>query len=59
MVPSYLCDFARISDKVVFIGVSRYVEMWDKTIWEEYQKNLEKNIELIAQNIIKEDLRGN
>lgn len=51
VVPAYLCNFANITDSVVFIGVDRYVEMWDKKTWEEYQKNLEKNIESIAQKL--------
>lgn len=59
VVPTYLCNFGKLIKNVIFVGVSRYVEMWDKKSWEEHTKNLEKNIEVIAQNIIKEDLRGN
>ena len=52
VLPAYLRSFAEIKDEVVFLGLSRYVEMWDKTYWEEYRKNLEKNIDRISQKLI-------
>src|SRR3972149_2245934 len=49
ILPSYLRGFAEIENEVVFLGLSRYVEIWDKTRWLEYRENLEKNIDRISQ----------
>jgi MraZ protein len=53
VIPSYLRDFAEIKDEVVFLGLSRYVEIWDKSTWTEYKKNLEKNIDKISQTLTR------
>lgn len=55
IIPSYLRTFAKIKDEVVFLGLSRYVEVWDKSRWEEYRGNLEENIEGISQKLIKNE----
>jgi len=55
VMPGYLREFAQIESEVVFIGLSRYVEVWDKKHWEEYRKNLEKNIESISKRLVEED----
>jgi MraZ protein len=34
IIPNYLRDFAKIKTDVVFLGLSRYVEIWDKERWE-------------------------
>ncbi len=52
IIPDYLRRFAKIKAEAVFLGLSRYVELWDKEVWEEYRKNLEKNIENISQKLI-------
>lgn len=51
IISSYLRDFAKIKSEVVFLGLSRYVEIWDKDTWEEYKKHLEKNIVAIAERL--------
>jgi len=53
VLPSYLRDFARVKENVVFVGLSRYVEIWDKNRWVNYQKFLEKNIETISQRLVE------
>ena len=55
ILPEYLRVYAGISDEVVFLGISRYVEIWDKRRWEEYEKDLTKNISVIAQRLSKEE----
>ena len=52
ILPSYLREFARIEDEVVFLGLARYVEVWDKKRWSEYRGNLEKNIETISKRLV-------
>lgn len=54
IIPNYLRDFAEIKDEVMFIGLSRYVEIWDKKRWLNYSLNLEKNIDRIAKRLINE-----
>ena len=54
ILPGYLRDYAKIKDEVVFVGLSRYVEMWDRKSWELYRKNLEKNIGTIADKLNQE-----
>lgn len=58
ILPLYLREFAEIKDEIVFVGLSRYVEIWDKKRWEDYRKNLEKNINDIAKQLVKEEQNG-
>lgn len=55
IIPSYLREFAEIQSEVIFLGLHRYVEMWDKSVWQEYSKSLEKNIDKISQKLIVGD----
>lgn len=55
VLPVYLRSFAKVKEEVVFLGLSRYVEMWDKSLWLEYSGNLEKNIGAISKRLIEED----
>jgi MraZ protein len=55
VLPAYLRGFAGVKDEVVFLGLSRYVELWDKNIWEEYRVNLEKNIDRISQRLVEKE----
>ncbi|MCL5438484.1 MAG: division/cell wall cluster transcriptional repressor MraZ [Patescibacteria group bacterium] len=55
IIPFYLRSFAKIKDEVIFLGLSRYVEIWDKEVWESYRQNLEKNIDSISQRLIKNE----
>ncbi|MBI2190056.1 MAG: division/cell wall cluster transcriptional repressor MraZ [Candidatus Levybacteria bacterium] len=57
VLPAYLREFAKIKGEVVFLGLSRYVEIWDKIVWEEYKKNLEKNIDRISKRLVKGEER--
>lgn len=58
ILPTYLRDFAKIGDEIVFLGLSRYVEIWDKKRWEEYKQNLEKNIDSISKRLISGEKKG-
>lgn len=58
IIPSYLREFAKIQSEVIFLGLSRYVEMWDKNVWQKYSKNLEKNIDKISQRLIEGEEKG-
>ncbi|RJR24548.1 division/cell wall cluster transcriptional repressor MraZ [Candidatus Microgenomates bacterium] len=51
VVPSYLRDYAKIREEVVFLGLNKYVEIWDKNAWDEYQGQLKENIGEIAERL--------
>lgn len=55
ILPSYLREFGQIKGDVVFIGLSRYVEIWDKEKWSQYQKFLEKNIDSISKRLLERE----
>jgi len=54
VLPEYLRAFAKIDSDVIFVGIQRFVELWDKKSWEEHQKELAKNIDSIAERLSEE-----
>lgn len=58
IIPAYLRSFAGISSEVIFLGLSRYIEIWDRKRWEEYSKYLEKNIDSIAKRLIRDEKKN-
>ncbi len=59
ILPYYLREYGKIETDVVFVGLSRYVEIWSKKVWEEYRKVLEKDIDTISQRLVKREREGN
>lgn len=55
ILPIYLREFGKIAGEVIFVGLSRYVEIWDKKRWVEYQTFLEKNIDTIAKRLTESE----
>ncbi len=51
VLPEYLRSFASIDKEIVFAGIQRFVEIWDKKAWEDHQKELSKNIDSIAEKL--------
>ncbi len=51
VLPAYLREYAKMAEEVVFLGLNRYVEVWDKKVWEEYQQYLHANIGQIAEKL--------
>jgi MraZ protein len=54
ILPDYLVNYAELTEEVVFIGMSRFVEIWDKKRWQEYNKELQGNINTITQRLSRE-----
>ncbi len=52
VLPEFLRTYAGLSDEVVFIGQDRYVEVWDKEGWENYQQELSGRVETVADSLI-------
>ena len=55
VIPSYLREFAGIENEAIFLGLSRYVEVWDKNRWVSYRGTLEKNIDGISKRLVERD----
>jgi len=55
VIPEYLREFAQLSSGIVFVGIQRFVELWDKKKWEEHQVELAKNIESIAERLSEDE----
>lgn len=51
VLPEYLRKFASINTEIIFAGIQRFVEVWDKKHWEEHQKELTKDIDFIAEKL--------
>lgn len=54
VLPSHLRRYGGIvkeAKEVVFLGLQKYVEVWEKTHWDEYQKYLSKNIKSISEKL--------
>jgi MraZ protein len=48
VIPKNLIDYANLKDESVYvIGVGTYFEIWDKNKWEQYSKEIPKNIKSI------------
>jgi len=51
VLPEYLRNFAGIETDVIFAGIARFVEIWDKKHWNENQNELGKDIAGIAERL--------
>ncbi|MDP1853372.1 MAG: division/cell wall cluster transcriptional repressor MraZ [Candidatus Omnitrophota bacterium] len=54
LLPQYLKDFAGIKRDIVIIGVANRIEIWDKTLWQEFYKTAAESFEQIAEKLIEE-----
>lgn len=55
VLPIHLKRFAGIENTVACLGMLRYVRVWDKDKWEEYNKKLNSQIGEITKNLKKEE----
>lgn len=51
LVPDFLRDRASLKNKVVIIGVSNRVELWNEKLWGEYKKVVEKQADTLAEKL--------
>jgi MraZ protein len=51
VIPEFLRNFAGLKSDIIFAGIQRFVEIWDKTKWEENQNELSENITSIAERL--------
>lgn len=57
LLPEYLRVFAKISEDIVFLGISRYVEVWAKEQWTEHKKVLEENIGRLSEKLVPWEIK--
>lgn len=55
VLPEYLRKFAGIKTDVVFAGIQRFVEVWDKKSWEAHQEQLAKDLDSIAERLTNQE----
>lgn len=51
VLPAYLRDYAGLTSDIVFAGIQRFVEIWDRKAWDEQQNRLAKEVTAIAQRL--------
>ncbi len=51
-----LLQYAKLEKECVVIGVSNRIELWSKSIWENYVSEQEDSFEEIAENMIDFDI---
>jgi MraZ protein len=51
LIPEYLRLYAKISKKVVVVGVYDRVEIWDESLWDGYKKTTESQSDQIAERL--------
>ncbi len=51
LIPEYLREYAKLSEKVVFAGVHNRIEMWDESTWIGYKKTIRAEADRLAQKL--------
>jgi len=51
VLPAHLRHYSEIGLEAVFLGLQRYVEIWDKKRWTDHQNYLSKNIKQISERL--------
>jgi len=55
VIPENLIDFAALGEEISFVGLGDRIEIWDKKIWEEKQKNLSKEAAGLIERLSKDE----
>ena len=51
LIPDFLKNFAGLEQKVVVLGLSHRVELWDEEKWNQYQSELAKKADVLAEKL--------
>ena len=43
IIPSYLSEYASLKTEGIFLGLGKWVELWDKNLWNEKIKEIESH----------------
>ncbi|HBL52229.1 MAG: division/cell wall cluster transcriptional repressor MraZ [Candidatus Blackburnbacteria bacterium RIFCSPHIGHO2_02_FULL_39_13] len=58
VIPLPLREIAQISEEIVFVGLRDRVEIWNKSIWEEKEKEISGKAELLIEEVQKSNRGG-
>ena len=53
VIPKRLIKYAGIKEKLVFLGLGNRIEVWDEEIWQEKEKEIQKNASEYIEKIVK------
>lgn len=53
LLPQYLIEYAELKSEVIFVGVERYVELWDKDVFFAYDQTVSRSAELLTIDLSK------
>ncbi len=51
LIPDFLKDRAKLSEKVVLVGVSSRVEIWNESAWKSIKRVFEKEADKLAEKL--------
>lgn len=51
LIPDFLRQFAKLSEKIVVVGLGNRVELWSEKEWKLYKNNLHKNADHVAEKL--------
>lgn len=51
LIPDFLRTFSALKSKVVFAGVQTRVEIWDERQWDAYTRRIEKEADVLAEQL--------
>lgn len=55
LLPTYLKEYATLKTELVFVGMKRFVEVWDKKMWDTQQEELRDRLPSIAGRLTQKD----
>ena len=51
LIPDFLKDFAGLHQKVMVVGLSNRIELWDEDKWVHYQSELSNKADILAEKL--------
>ena len=51
LIPDFLKERIKLSDKVALVGVEDRVEVWNDKVWAEYKEKIEKDADQLAEKL--------
>ncbi len=52
LIPANLCDYAKLKNNAVIIGVQDRIEIWNRTLWSKYQSQVQGKYAEVAEELV-------
>lgn len=52
VIPAYLKEYSSLLEDGVFLGLGRWVELWDESKWDEKRKDIEDTSSIIGEKLV-------